>query len=198
MLSFVFQFQTGHMTKELENRSKGNCELCASEDKLISFVVAPKTGDTINDCVAICSTCHEQLIGTIEIDSNHWRCLNDSIWSEVEAVKVVAYRMLSQLKADGWPNDLLEMMYLEEDTLVWAKTGMVDPDAKKHVDCNGVELLSGDSIVIIKDLKVKGGGFTAKRGTAVRNIKLVHDNHEQIEGKVEGQTIIILTEYVKK
>lgn len=90
------------------------------------------------------------------------------------------------------------MIYLDEDTLAWAKTGLTDPNLKKHVDCNGVELSGGDSIVIIKDLKVKGGGFTAKRGTAVRNIRLVHDNHEQIEGKVDGQTIVILTEYVKK
>jgi protein PhnA len=186
------------MTKELENRSSGKCELCSSEEKLISYTVAPKSGDSIHDCLAICLTCHEQLIGTNEIEPNHWRCLNDSIWSEVEAVKVVAYRMLNEIKSEVWPNDLLEMMYLEDETLTWAKTGMVDPDAKKHVDCNSVELLSGDSIVIIKDLKVKGGGFTAKRGTAVRNIKLVHNNHEQIEGKVDGQTIVILTEYVKK
>ncbi|WP_372653863.1 PhnA domain-containing protein, partial [Draconibacterium sp.] len=51
---------------------------------------------------------------------------------------------------------------------------------------------------MIKDLNVKGGGFTAKRGTAVRNISLVHDNPEHIEGKVNGQHIVILTQYVKK
>jgi len=38
----------------------------------------------------------------------------------------------------------------------------------------------------------------AKIGTAVRNIKLVHDNTEQIEGKIDGQQIVILTKYVKK
>jgi protein PhnA len=40
--------------------------------------------------------------------------------------------------------------------------------------------------------------LVAKRGTAVRNITLVHDNAEQIEGKVEGQRIVILTQFVKK
>lgn len=186
------------MTKELEKRSNGICELCSSTEKLVSFTVSPKSGDSVHECIAICSNCHGQINGSIENDSNHWRCLNDAMWSEVDAVKVVTYRLLTAMKKEGWPNDLLEMMYMEDDVLTWAKTGMVDPDAKKHLDCNGVELLSGDSIVIIKDLKVKGGGFTAKRGTAVRNIKLVHDNPEQIEGKVDGQTIIILTEYVKK
>ncbi|GAK93595.1 alkylphosphonate utilization operon protein PhnA [Nonlabens ulvanivorans] len=40
----------------------------------------------------------------------------------------------------------------------------------------------GDSVVIIKDLDVKGSSLIAKRGTAVRNISLVHDNADQIEG----------------
>ncbi len=186
------------MTRELERRCNGNCELCGSNEDLVSYTVSPKSGESIDDCIAICQNCNNQLTGNMDNDLKHWRCLNDAIWSEIDAVKVVSYRLLNQLKKEGWPNDLLEMMYMDEDTLNWANEGMKDPEAKKHLDCNGVELFSGDSIVIIKDLKVKGGGFTAKRGTAVRNIKLVHDNHEQIEGKVDGQTIVILTEYVKK
>ncbi|MDP5086798.1 MAG: alkylphosphonate utilization protein, partial [Yoonia sp.] len=52
--------------------------------------------------------------------------------------------------------------------------------------------------VLIKDLPVKGAGFTAKRGTAVRGIALVPDNPAHIEGRVEGQRIVILTEFVKR
>ena len=52
--------------------------------------------------------------------------------------------------------------------------------------------------MLIKDLPVKGAGFTAKRGTAVRGISLVQDNPEHIEGRVEGQRIVILTKFVKK
>jgi protein PhnA len=63
---------------------------------------------------------------------------------------------------------------------------------------NGVRLQAGDNVVLIKDLNVKGGGFTAKRGTAVRNISLDQNNPIYIEGKVNGQTIVIITEYVKK
>ena len=120
------------------------------------------------------------------------------MWSEVDAVKVVAWRTLTELKSEGWPNDLLEMIYMEEDVENWAKEGQPSEDAVIHIDSNGVQLSSGDSVVLIKDLKVKGGNFTAKRGTAVRNITLVHDNPEHIEGKVEGQRIVILTQYVKK
>jgi protein PhnA len=135
------------------------------------------------------------------MDANHWRCLNDSMWSTVPAVQVVAWRMLNRLKAEGWPQDLLDMLYLDEELQAWAEaTGEgIDPDdVVKHIDSNGVVLQAGDTVVLIKDLNVKGGGFTAKRGTAVRNISLVHDNPEQIEGKVSGQHIVILTQYVKK
>jgi protein PhnA len=51
---------------------------------------------------------------------------------------------------------------------------------------------------LIKDLDVKGVNFTAKRGAAVHNIKLIWNNAEHIEGRVENQTIMILTKYVKK
>lgn len=185
------------MTKSLESRSKGKCELCGDEAKH-KFVVAPKSGNLLEDCIHICSNCNNQLTGDKDMEANHWRCLNDSIWSDVDAVKVVAFRTLNKLKTEGWPNDLLDMLYLDEETAIWAKEGIVPSDQVKHVDSNGVELFGGDSIVIIKDLKVKGGNFTAKRGTAVRNIRLVHDNPGHIEGKVEGQTIVILTQYVKK
>ena len=55
-----------------------------------------------------------------------------------------------------------------------------------------------DTVTLIKDLNVKGANFTAKRGTAVRGISLVADNAEQIEGRVNGQKIVILTQFVKK
>jgi protein PhnA len=185
------------MMKSLESRSKGKCELCSATASH-NFIVAPKSGKSVDHCIHTCEICQQQLTGEKEMDSNHWRCLNDSMWSEVDAVKVVVYRTLHGLKSEGWPNDLLDMMYLNDETSKWAMEGLMQSDQAKHVDSNGVELIGGDSVVLIKDLKVKGGNFTAKRGTAVRNIRLVHDNPEHIEGKVEGQTIVILTQYVKK
>jgi len=66
-----------------------------------------------------------------------------------------------------------------------------------HKDSNGVILSAGDTVTIIKDLNVKGAGFTAKRGTAVRNISLT-SNPEQIEGRVNGVKIVLLTCFLKK
>ena len=186
------------MIKELAARSNGQCEICGSNENLTSYTVQPRNGDSLEDLIHTCNTCHDQLTGEAEIEPNHWRCLNDAMWSEVSAVKVLAYRMLHQLRGEGWPVDLIDMMYLDDEEMSWAKSTMEDENAVKHVDSNGAVLSTGDSVVLIKDLDVKGANFTAKRGTAVRNIRLVHDNPEHIEGKVNGQSIVILTKYVKK
>lgn len=186
--------------RQLSERSNNACELCGSTENLNLFIVTPKTGNSVDEVIHTCGTCSSQISEDEPMDSNHWRCLNDSMWSEVDAVKVVSYRMLHRLKSEGWPNDLLDMMYLDEEVLAWANTGVQSDGEVKlvHRDSNGVELFSGDSVTVIKDLNVKGSSLVAKRGTAVRNITLVHDNHEQIEGKVEGQRIVLLTQYVKK
>ncbi len=112
-----------------------------------------------------CSICTGQIENPETIDVNHWRCLNDSMWSEFEPVKVIAWRMLSRLKGEGWSQDLLDMMYLEEATLKWARsTGEGADEGEKiiHKDVNGVTLQNGDSVVLIKDLKVKGSSMVAK------------------------------------
>ena len=188
--------------KELESRSAGCCELCASTAGLNSFEVAPAPNNgRIEDFIYICETCESQINDADKVEVNHWRCLNDSMWSEVPAVQVVAWRMLNRLKAECWPQDLLDMLYLTDETLEWAKATGEGEDKEEedfHKDVNGIRLEAGDNVVLIKDLSVKGGGFTAKRGTPVRSIRLDHDNFNHIEGKVNDQMIVILTQYVKK
>ena len=187
--------------KELQARSGSVCELCGATDDLNVYEVPPAAKEGSDKCLLLCSTCSEQLDNPDKVDVNHWRCLNDSMWSEVPAVQVMAWRMLNRLRSEGWPQDLLDMLYLDEETMAWAQAtgeGESEEDKVRHLDSNGALLESGDSVVLIKDLNVKGGGFTAKRGTHVRNISLVYDNAEQIEGRVNGQMIVILTQYVKK
>ncbi len=123
------------------------------------------------------------------------------MWSQAPAVQVLAWRMLTRLGAEGWAQDLLEMLYLDEATLSWAQAtgeGGGTVDGLEHRDSNGAVLVAGDTVTLIKDLNVKGANFTAKRGTAVRGISLVADNPEHIEGRVNGQQIVILTKFVKK
>tara|TARA_R110002126_G_scaffold145334_2_gene291370 strand:- start:1134 stop:1466 length:333 start_codon:yes stop_codon:yes gene_type:complete len=109
--------------------------------------------------------------------------------------------MLSRLKSEGWPKDLLDMLYLEPEVLDWAKAtgeGMAEADKIIHRDVNGVILENGDSVVLIKDLKIKGSSQIAKQGTAVRRISLDRENAEFIEGKVGPTLTVIITKYVKK
>ncbi len=182
----------------LQNRSNGQCELCQSTRSLAVFQVEPVEQLDVESCVFLCETCRNQINDKELTEPNHWRCLNDSMWSEVPGVKVLAWRLLTRLSSEGWPRDLLDMMYLEEDQLEWAKATGEGKAGVFYTDCYGAKLNAGDTVTLVKNLKVKGGGFTAKQGTAVRNISLVQDNVAQIEGKVESQRIVILTEYVKK
>lgn len=187
---------------ELNERSGSKCELCGATENLKVYQVAPVNIGGIDESLLACETCIHQIENPDQMDPNHWRCLNDSMWSQFSSVQVIAWRMLNRLKSEGWPNDLLAMMYLDDETLKWAGAlgdGKSEEEIIKHIDCNGALLEAGDTVVITKDLDVKGGGnFTAKRGTAVRNISLVHDNAEQIEGKINGVQLVILTKFVKK
>lgn len=187
--------------KELNKRSGSKCELCAATENLKVYEVLPTRKGGIDESILACSTCIDQIENPEKVDLNHWRCLNDSMWSEHTPVQVVVWRMLSRLRAAGWPQELLDQMYLDEETLAWAQaTGEGKEEENKivHRDVNGVILEAGDSVVLIKDLKVKGSSMVAKQGTAVRNIRLDHENAEYIEGKVDGQQIVIITKYVKK
>lgn len=186
------------ISRELQARSGNVCELSGVTDSLTTYPVGPGADDGPEKNIVVTQNLHDQLTGESEMAANDWRCLNDSMWSETDAVKVVAYRVLYQLRGEGWPQDLLDMIYLEDDAREWALAGLPDENAIVHKDSNGNVLEAGDSVTLIKDLKVKGANFTAKRGTSVRNIRLVHDNAGQIEGRVETQQIVILTEYVKK
>ena len=190
------------MTTEhtLMQRSNAQCELCSAKDDLHVFAVAPASDTSEPDqCILVCQQCRDQINQSETINANHWRCLNDSMWSQVPAVQVVAFRMLTRLCAEGWAQDLLDMMYLDDDTRQWAVSGLESSDESDAptLDSNGSVLSAGDTVTLIKDLPVKGAGFTAKRGTAVRNIALT-SNPEQIEGRVNGVRIVLLTKYLKK
>lgn len=186
------------LLKQLQKRSNNSCELCKSDESLTVYVLPPETNNIIDKSVLVCNTCLNQIQNPDQIDINHWRCLNDSMWSEYKPVQILSWRILNSIKNEVWPKDLLDMMYLDEEDLAFAKVGTSDENTLIHKDSNGNILTQGDNVVLIKDLDVKGSNLTAKRGTAVRNIRLDHENVEYIEGKVDGQHIVILTKYVKK
>ncbi|MDN3706759.1 PhnA domain-containing protein [Myroides ceti] len=187
--------------EKLKTRSGNQCELCESKSGLSVYDVPPTASNLADREIYICTTCLSQIEKKEAPDANHWQCLSTAMWSEVPAVQVVSWRMLNRFRNESWAADLLDMMYLDDENLEWAKqTGDHEGDGSidLHKDCNGNILVGGDTVTLIKDLDVKGSTINAKIGTAVRNIRLVHDNTEQIEGKVDGQLLVILTKFVKK
>lgn len=186
----------------LTERSNGTCELCSSTNELSIYEVPPVKEPNSDKSVLVCATCLSQIEKKTDMDSNHWRCLNDSMWSQVPAVQVTSFRLLTRLSkaAEGWAQDLLDMMYMEDEQKAWADYGVAADEIEAVAptrDSNGVVLVAGDNVTLIKDLEVKGGNFTAKRGTPVRNIALT-DNPEHIEGRVNGVRIVLVTSYLKK
>jgi protein PhnA len=181
----------------LLERADYKCELCGSIEDLIALTISPRSGDNDVDNIIACKVCKDQMINVDSVlDENHWRCLTESMWNSEPAVQVAVYRMLSRLEKTDWATELKNTMYMDESTNEWAESEF--GGSVVHKDANGNTLKAGDNVVLIQDLKVKGANFTAKRGTAVRRISLVHDNPNHIEGRVEDQHIVILTQYVKK
>ena len=184
--------------RKLKDRSGSVCEISGAEHDLVVYVLPPANERTVENSVLMAKHLKDQIENPETTDEKDWRGLSESMWSEHLPVQIVSWRMLARLKN----TDLLDMMYLDEEALEWAKaTGEGEEEDENklvHKDSNGVTLLDGDSVVLIKDLDVKGATFTAKRGAAVHNIKLVWDDANLIEGRVENQNIYILTQYVKK
>lgn len=179
--------------KKLIERSGGICELCSSTENLSQYEVAPSDG-TLYQSILLCQTCKSQIENPETIDKNHWHCLNESMWSQEPAVQVMVYRVLKIINAE----DLLAMLYLEPDVQLWADANSTNDENLIIVkDSNGTTLVAGNNITIIKDLEVKGAGFTAKRGTVVKNIGL-NGVDGQIEGRVNGTRIVLLSKFLKK
>ena len=185
----------------LLQRSDSKCELCKSEQNLSVYSLAPDNEDSAEKSILLCGTCNGQIAKPETMDANHWRCLNDSMWNPEPAVQVMAWRILQCLSAESWAQDLVDMQYLEPEVQSWAESAsLVNHDADDTlatVDNNGAQLLAGDTVTLIKDLDVKGAGFTAKRGTVVKNISLT-DNPKHIEGRVNGVRIVLVADYLKK
>lgn len=182
------------ISQKLKERNQDLCELCNTEIASHAYTVSPKNDDSIENQVALCNTCLEAIDNK---DAGfHWRCLEGSIWNPEPSVQALSYRILHKFKEEDWANNLINSVDLDENVIQWAMSAFEVPD--KHVDAFGNTLENGDTVVLTQQLNVKGTSFSASKGTVVKKIKLVHDNNEQIEGKINDQTIVILTKFVKK
>lgn len=187
------------MHATLQARADGQCELCQDATDLRAVAVTPHTEADAEHGLLACGLCAAQLDGDTP-DADRLRGpLQGAIWSEHAPVQVSAWRLLARMPDEAWAADLLDQVWLDEETKAWAESGLPAPTeaAEVIVDANGTPITAGDSVSLTRSLDVKGTTFVAKRGTVVRNIRLCDvDGH--IEGKVNGVTIYIKTCYLKK
>ena len=83
----------------------------------------------------------------------------------------------------------------------WPRAAAVEAEGGTQVvrDCNGTVLVDGDTVVVIKDLKVRGASIPLKQGTLIRNIRLVEDDAEHVEGnseKIKG--LVLKVQFLRK
>lgn len=79
----------------------------------------------------------------------------------------------------------------------WPQQDEALSDSVQFRDANGAILQDGDSVTLIKDLKVKGSSMVIKVGTKVTGIRLVEGDHD-IDCKVNGQKMMLKSCFVKK
>ncbi|MBT6325695.1 MAG: PhnA domain protein [Bdellovibrionales bacterium] len=179
---------------EIDKRSNSQCELCSSTSGLTIHELIPNSS-SIEKSLMICEKCQEQISNPEAIKDKDWDYLNDTMWSECIPVQVMSWKILKQLNSRPWAQNLLDQMYLPEEVQEWASSDT--GNTASCFDSNGSQLFNGDTVTIIKDLVVKGANFTAKRGAVVKNITLT-ENHEQIEGRVNGTRIVLISKFLKK
>ncbi|WP_415926371.1 PhnA domain-containing protein [Ningiella sp. W23] len=180
----------------MKKRADSVCELCSKTENLQAYLLDGSPDSSLNSAVLLCSICHDHLVNGVAASAEHFGCLSQSMWSPIPAVQVLSYRLLKQYSEQAWAQDSLDILYLDDALLEWAHKAPLMAQ-QVTLDANGAILEAGDSVTIIKDLDVKGANFTAKRGTPVRNIGL-SENPLHIEGRVNGQRIVIIAAFTKK
>ncbi|MCC6287709.1 MAG: PhnA domain-containing protein [Chitinophagaceae bacterium] len=182
------------ISKTLVERCKGICELCNNASATTEYTVSPKNNGAIENQVALCNTCLKAI--DLKDNGTYWSFLEGSIWNPEPSIQALSYRILQSCKEEDWANDIINSVELDENTVQWAMSAFEVADT--HKDSFGNILENGDNVILIQSLDVKGTSFSAPKGTVVKKIRLVQDNTGQIEGKINDQTIVILTKYVKK
>jgi protein PhnA len=89
------------LENELQLRSLNSCELCRFTENLNIYTLQPSKGGNLLDSIYACDKCISQIEDPSLIQPNHWRCLNESMWSEFPVVQVISWRMLNRVLSSG-------------------------------------------------------------------------------------------------
>lgn len=115
------QSELYHFSKYLTRRAKSSCELCGAQNTPLTIFEVPPTPDEpeFDHCVYLCNVCEQQFEDPRFLDSSHWRCLHNAVWSEVPAVQVMAVMQLQLLRGRDWADELQEHLYLQPEVENW-------------------------------------------------------------------------------
>lgn len=109
--------------KDLARRARSTCELCEKNReglRIVEVPPAPKSPDP-GFCVLLCEECERAALAPGKAEKGeHWRCLAQSVWSEVPAVQVLAVRLLRALaETEDWARETLDAVFLDEAIEKW-------------------------------------------------------------------------------
>src|SRR5699024_5017991 len=110
------------LEENLIERSGKSCELSNATENLKVYQVSYSGENADQRSILISEKCIAQIEKTQEADSGFWEpILPISMWSEIPAIKVISWRMLQRFRNESWAADALDMIYMEDEVLQWAK-----------------------------------------------------------------------------
>jgi protein PhnA len=113
------------MGKDLTRRAKSRCELTgASGVPLRAYEVPPVGAEPdLDRTILVSETCYEMLEHPERLRGREWQCLAETVWSELPAAQVTAWRMLNELaKREDWAREVIEEVFLDSEIEQWART----------------------------------------------------------------------------
>ena len=127
MSGFKGKFHREHLcsrfTKDLVRRSRSRCECCNQGGQQLSiYEIEPLPEEPSPDhALFLCESCIKQIKNPKKMNPHNWRCLTDTVWSELPALQVMSLRMLRRLAArdEHWASELLNQVVVEPTIDEW-------------------------------------------------------------------------------
>lgn len=111
------------MGKDLARRAKSKCELTGAAGVSLRPYEVPPVAEVpeIERTLLISLECHEVLEHQERLAGRGWQCLAETVWSEMPAVQVVAWRLLEVLaRREDWAREVLAEVFLDPEVEAWA------------------------------------------------------------------------------